>query len=353
MKSILGLAVCLLIAPMLWAAGGDEPHSAKLKCAEIQPLNTPNFLELAEATAELDRQLCKSFLAPFPDISEAERLRALREFIDLAEIKARRIGKVLPLNDLSEPFSDLRRTIDTGDINRLSLPTLTVARKDFHTYQVSFNDPAHDMTFQRDDNEKCQQGFGKTCLALFDEYAAALNQYKNSYKKLTTDEAIGTLKRLSANWREFLSEARAQTTLDLIVTTRWQSKHFQKDYLVGPPSKQYFFFHPSLVYEHLAKAPDGFQTEPGIALELVGINWWEKGNSPLYYPFGASFTTTFIDRPVTDDFGWGLMVHVDNRFSIGWANYGGDDSIYVSADLLNLFNDKRKLFSEYRDVMVD
>lgn len=169
-----------------------------------------------------------------------------------------------------------------------------------------------------------------------------------------SDRTLDLIDDLSEDWRRFLQTARSQTLFDLGFNTRLEAEHFQQGYLVGPPSRQWFFLHPSIVYEHLAEASDGFETKPGIALEIIGVNYWRKEESPISLPFGVSLASSFVDRPDTDDVGISVMFHFDNRYSLGVSQYGsGETGIYFTVDLLNAVNDKREVFEAYKQSMFD
>lgn len=79
------------------------------------------------------------------------------------------------------------------------------------------------------------------------------------------------------------------TTLDLIVTSLFESKHMQTGYIVGPPKKQWFAIHPNMVLQYHEGAAKGDQFKLGTSLEWLGVNWW--GESPIGIPFGASIMT--------------------------------------------------------------
>lgn len=360
MKRSLFALLLVSVCRLGFASEDVTQSTVGIQCEGSLPVNVPNFGKLAEASATINRDLCEAIFNPLGEGSRAELVateaqwrETLLNFAETSRTQALRIAKVVSIEHFDRPFVHLREKLSQGDINSLALPGFSVDRGVDGSFMFHFSDRAESARIPMAHNEACQDQFQVTCGELLQEYRRAFIQYKRAYSRMTADRTLDQIDDLSEDWREFLATARSQTLLDLGLTTKRESDHFKQGYLVGPPGRQWFFLHPNIVYEHLSTAADGFETEPGVGLEVVGINWWEKGNSPIYYPFGVSLTTTFIDRPDTNDLGVGLMFHINNRFSIGWANYSGDDSIYVSADLLSLFNDKREVFGEYRGRMVE
>ena len=43
------------------------------------------------------------------------------------------------------------------------------------------------------------------------------------------------------------------------------------------------------------------------------------------------------------------MLHFDNHYAIGWADHGDEDSVYVTLDLLKLFEEKKQQYQAYLD----
>ena len=80
----------------------------------------------------------------------------------------------------------------------------------------------------------------------------------------------------------------------------------------------------------------------GLAVEWLGINFWD-----WKVPFGISYTTTYVDRAGFDDKGKGIMIHINNHYAIGWAEHGDEDTVYVTIDLLKLFERKQQQYQSY------
>jgi hypothetical protein len=132
-------------------------------------------------------------------------------------------------------------------------------------------------------------------------------------------------------------------------TTYMEHDHISQNRLVGPMPRQWFVIHPSLVVENVSNADDGDELAPAIAMEWIGINWWDKETSPIGYPIGVSLSSVYSDRSSAEDIGHGLMFHFDNSFSLGITDHDGDTGIYVTVDVLNLLAEKKQRINHYKD----
>ncbi len=190
-----------------------------------------------------------------------------------------------------------------------------------------------------------------TCEDLFEALTIAINEYKEPYFKASTKDFSGRTGINYAHWERYLEESRPQTMLDTVFTTWIEQKHYRVDKHVGAIERQWFLAHPSIVFDYASAAPDGDQLNGALAVEWVGINWWDKESSPINYPFGISFVSVYSDMPEVDDLGIGVMFNFNNSISIGWADHDGDSSVFVTVDFLNLFTEKKKQWKDYKEVI--
>jgi hypothetical protein len=161
-------------------------------------------------------------------------------------------------------------------------------------------------------------------------------------------EVASRLDETAAEWDEFLTSGRSQTPLDLMLTTMLERRHLRREYLVGPPIRQWSLLHPGLVVERVSDAAPGHQLGLSVAVEWIGVNWWSE-RSPLFgVPFGVSLTTVISNRLGTSSVGHGVSLHFDNRYSLGWSNRDGVDGYFLSIDLLKLVDDRRRRLERYR-----
>jgi hypothetical protein len=70
-------------------------------------------------------------------------------------------------------------------------------------------------------------------------------------------------------------------------------------------------------------------------------------------PFGVSIASVYADRPDFESVGHGLVIHLNNKYSLGWASRSGDNSFYLSLDLLKFIEDRQKQFVRYKENMIN
>ncbi len=195
-----------------------------------------------------------------------------------------------------------------------------------------------------DNHDDCNKvnNANKNCVQVFEDFKVAFNVYRKAYDQVVISSNKQLLDSLNRDWDRFLDISKSQTGLEVWLTTLWHSKHFKKDRIVGPPSSQIIALHPQLVYEYVDGAVDGDNAEFGVAVEWLGINFWNKK-----MPFGFSVASVYTDRVSVADIRTGVMLHLDNKYSIGWGYRDGENSVYFSLDLLTLFQSKRQQYDRY------
>lgn len=166
-------------------------------------------------------------------------------------------------------------------------------------------------------------------------------------KPLVLAEKVITLK--DEQWTQYIEESRSQTLLDIAFTTfAYEFKYSkQPDVFSSPPRVQWFFMHPSVTIENVSNAIDGDESKEALALEVLGFNYWQ--DACFGYACGASLIVNYADRNGIDDRGWGLMFHVENSYSFGVTKHGGETGIFITVDLLKLFQDKKSAFKQYEE----
>ncbi|HKK06684.1 MAG TPA: hypothetical protein VKA50_12640 [Gammaproteobacteria bacterium] len=333
------------------AAGATDGFA--LECKNLEGVETTHFKALNREAMKVNKALCRSLLSTDPGVSDQQQRILLREFADVAQQEAAKIADVVPIQNFAKPFEGLKTTVAQGDIYSKHLPSFNVEPSPANDTEFIFYfaDIARRASFKVADNGKCLVKYSEPCNKLFDEYGKVFDQYKSSYTKLTAHQTLEKLDRLSLQWDTYLEQARSQTTLDLLLTTAMESRHFKQGHLVGPPARQWSTLHPSLVYEHFSKAKGDEKYKVGVAIEWFGVNWWNKTSSPLGIPFGVSLASTYNDWGDSPSAGHGLMFHFDNRYSVGWSRRDGENSVYVSIDLMNAIADKKQQFDEYKSRM--
>jgi len=192
-------------------------------------------------------------------------------------------------------------------------------------------------------HEKCSNLLPeKNCIDVFNELKSAFNAYRSPYDNFISINNTTLINKLSSDWDRFLDISKSQTAFEVYLTTLFQKSHFKKDHLVGPPKYQVIALHPQFIYESLGDAEGGERLETGIALEWFGINFWDTKT-----PFGISLARVYVDRQSATPYGNSIMLHFDNQYTIGIADHDGDESVFVTIDLLKLIEDKKTNLQQY------
>ncbi|MCG7964462.1 MAG: hypothetical protein N0E54_17305, partial [Candidatus Thiodiazotropha taylori] len=201
--------------------------------------------------------------------------------------------------------------------------------------------PIHSGECKLQDEPQCEE--------LISSLEVAINQYVKPYNHLSGKRLSELAGKLESEWGGYFEKSRPQTLLDSMFTTFMEQSYFSQNRLLGPMSRQWFAIHPSLVIENVGNAIDGDELAPALAIEWIGVNWWDKKTSAVGYPIGISLSSVYSDRSSAKDIGHGLMFHFDNSFSLGITNHDGETGFYVTVDVLNIFAKKKQRINHYKD----
>jgi hypothetical protein len=150
---------------------------------------------------------------------------------------------------------------------------------------------------------------------------------------------------LRGRWWSYFRDTRTQYPWELLVNASCFKRRARKEPGVAfhePPEQQVILVHPGLAFEYLHAAPDGEQFKPAASVEVIGFNRWHwKGESPAG-AWGASLVANYADVAALRDWRLGLGVHVRHRYTFGATHQSGDTGYFASADLAQLFTEKRK-----------
>ena len=195
--------------------------------------------------------------------------------------------------------------------------------------------------------EACVSMGFSNCVDALNDLKLAIEPYSYFIKEGHTSNVVKTLNQLNREWDKFSEISRHQTFLDKWLTTEIYHDKFSGSDWATPPKYQYFLLHPSLVLDHFSSAEDGSKSEVGLAIEWIGINKW-NGKIPI----GVSLASVYADRSTGEKTGHGLMFHINNRYSIGFAKRGdGDNSVYINLNFLNWGNKQQDKYRTYKDRM--
>ncbi|MEO1245636.1 MAG: hypothetical protein AAFX56_08110 [Pseudomonadota bacterium] len=190
----------------------------------------------------------------------------------------------------------------------------------------------------------CERVARTACGAVTDEFIRYYTLAQNAYASLAVAVVIQEISALRQQWEPFLDTMRGQTALELAVNG-WVYKNRETADFSAPPSKQWILLHPVLLVENVNAAIDGQNTQEAIGVELLGLNWWQQDS--WYVPSGGSVLAVYSDRQDVNDWGYGVALHFKSVYTIGYTHRSGDDGVFVSLDLLKLFQNKNAAFKAY------
>ncbi|MGI2258317.1 hypothetical protein [Shewanella sp. GXUN23E] len=153
------------------------------------------------------------------------------------------------------------------------------------------------------------------------------------------------LKTLEQNWNQFFEESKSQTIWELAVNGALFQDEVKANEFAPPPDWQLVLLHPTVVIEDVRGALDGDQLKEALMVEVIGADWWQQDD--WYLPSGASLVATYSDRSGVDDWGYGLALHFDSKFTLGASNHGGDVGVFITVDLLKLLQSKQSTLESY------
>lgn len=335
-------------------ARADDPPTVSCKFSEPD-LDSDFFPDIQKRARALnvDPDLCLAFISGDATNFESVQQERYRGFGVSAKASLRDVLSGPQFENWERPFDDWIQRMTFSDFANKDIASFSaispITGEFASQFLFFFSDTSKTGILKDPGDATCSiKGRKVSCLDILEDLEVAINDYNVSYREHTLNRTGEILDGLSSEWDDFLTNGRSQTLLDLAVTTYFERKHFRKPYLVGPPKRQWSVLHPSLVIEHASDAMSGDKDEMTVAVEWIGVNWWGDA-SPFGIPFGVSLASVYADRPNVDSVGHGLMLHFDNRYSLGWASRSGDNSFYFSLDLLKFVEDKKTQFQRYKD----
>jgi hypothetical protein len=186
---------------------------------------------------------------------------------------------------------------------------------------------------------------GARCRDVLNEFARLFNEAQSFYSLYSAIKTKYQLKSVMKQWDNYLESSRSQTPLELLVNGYFYKKH-EASYFKPPPNGQLIVLHPGLVIEDVNGAIDGENTKQSLMVEVIGYNWWQQDT--WYLPSGFSYTRIYTDRAGVKDWGDGVSLHFRSQFTLGYSKHKDEEGIFISVDLLKLFEDKQKVFEEYK-----
>ncbi len=328
------------------AALGSSPVSADATCENFDD-EPAQFKALYQQARELGRSICLSFgQGNVPDALE-------QQFVAFAQAANESTQAAFSATDFSDKMQTQMQhfaALAAAGINKKKLPSfITISDPQSFGEAIFFHFTDWDMQgIARLDDGGCEQSGGASCQELFESLHTAIEQYKKPFVNLSGEDLSRLAQELMTEWDRYFEQARAQTLLDAVLTTAMSQDHLAQSRLVGPMEKQWFALHPSIVIENVSGAVDGDELAEALAIEWIGVNWWDGDSSPIGYPFGISLVSVYSDRVEVEEVGHGLMFHFGNSMSIGVTDHDGDTGVAVTVDVLSLMAKKKQHWESYK-----
>jgi len=353
MKYIVEVVLLALVASVnvqaLEQTGGKN---IRFECKMDDAEDSKYFPGIQKNAREINQQICDVILVPtrksIKDDFPRDEVAAFGSLVK--ERATARFGNV-ELDNLPEQLNYFKTTLTTG----AALPSFVIKpnpqgpREPIKYFYFFAGNQNQEGNLTLANNEKCltDETLNAECNVVLDQLVEAIYPYQRNQNAFTAYETRVKLNALAKDWDAYFDGARAQTFADIVVTTFLEENHFSKDYLVGPPERQWFVLHPNVVLESVNAAPDGDNLTAALSIEWIGVNWWQ--DTVIGVPFGVSLASVYSDRPGVNDVGHGATFYFDNKYMIGYANHGGDHGFYISMDLLKLFENEKEQAERYRN----
>jgi uncharacterized protein YlbG (UPF0298 family) len=308
------------IVAICWSLSVQSTESALCK----QALTKPIYLHLVGNEAEKAKsQICAAEDQIDMNIAYIDFLNNIRGWFD-------QFGG---FKDGMYVVDSLKRQITIAN------PSVTVDLNFSDNLQVGID------TFKPDNESKCiQVSHAINCVEVLEEFIQLHVEIQNLQAETERLKTLKLLKKLRADWKPFLENMKGQTGLELLINR--QAYKNDSDTFSGPPSSQWIVLHPTVLIENVASAADGENTQEAIGIEIIGMNWWKQDK--WYIPSGASVLAVYSDRTDIKDVGYGVALHFLSNYTLGYTNHSGEDGIFVSMDVIKLFQDKKKVFESYK-----
>lgn len=272
-----------------------------------------------------------------------------RAYVEFAMEAARQVADTFGETDFSEPLQQqMEHFIELAEkgVNRKTLPPIEVRESTelfSSTLLVGFVDWNERAEVDAETSE-CEPA---DCATLLNALAIAINQYQYPYARLEGARLGEYGKELSLQWIRYAETSRAQTLWDITFTSFMENRRLARGPLSGPMARQYFIVHPSLILEYVDEVDPQEKLAQALAIEWLGINWWDSESSPLGIPVGVSVASVYSSRVSTEDIGHGVLFHFFNNVSLGVTSRKGKLGAVLTLDLLSLIARGEERSSRY------
>lgn len=335
------VAIVLLLTFPSGAADEAQEGEWKQQCDNIKELKSVFFQRLAQKIIK-SKQLFCNFKISNDDLY-------INDFIDVFELLLPYTGEPAAISDASVK---LQRLINAGQFPQVIFEAsdvdllLNMVPLQLLNQEVKNNSIVPQASLLNACNSRANSiKAGSSCNDVLKEFQLLYGEAQSFYSLYTAIKTKYQLKAVMKQWDDYLDSSRSQTPLELLVNGYFYKKkeasHFQP-----PPSGQFILLHPALVIEDVNSAADGENTKQSLIIDVIGYDWWVQDS--WYLPSGFSYSRIYSDRAGVKDWGDGISLHFRSQFTLGYSKHKDEEGVYISVDLLKLFEDKKKVFEEYK-----
>lgn len=322
--------------------------SAEGICSNANKEEPQLFINIYKASLQLSEHLCGMEKLDGATLSNDAYIDEWGEVVIKETLKLKEAGIFF-----SDHVSLLKQAIKRGELPKLATAKTGSSPGDRGYLFFISNDDNSYSNFDRETNKRCKElQYKLECIKVLDQLSIAINVYQVDIVKNQYDKTYAILKEYDQSWTDYFNKARSQMLWEHMINSGLYRSEVTQNKFVKPPNYQVTFAHPSIALEYAEDAIDGEQYKNALALEWIGINYWNKDNF-LGYPFGVSYTHIYSDRQGVNDNRSGWLLHLNNRYSIGYSDDGNLRSIFVSLDLFKLFEDKNQKLDRFKDYYRD
>ena len=218
-------------------------------------------------------------------------------------------------------------------------------------FLISYGDDIRSVCPDEDFSDECQMALRSAGQLV--RHVRLVEQVLDVETRRRLSEIHGQLVELETQWDYYYYEARSQFWWEFIANNAIFDPPDRQ--FSAPPDGQLILLHPRAAVEYVDEddSVDESYNLVGI-VELVGYNRlrWKKGGPYSKWPLGISAIASFVPGTSGDNWGYGLMIHVKNNYSLGATRRdtgaGNETTWLFSVDLNKLFLEKseeaKKLF---------
>jgi len=319
------LTLCL--APLnAFAAAPECGTDVECVCTQEKMPDATYFPEIRNRVIDIRRMLC---------LDRSPREEIYRSFSSFAlTFNGQWFRKYGGFKDSRDPLQEvLDIAEETIEGEKYLVAALSLIAGGVIEVRGEFFEPASPIS--------CPEQDCRSVLQEFEQY------YGHAQTTLASAGAINALNRISrlgGQWDQYLEQSRSQTPLELAFNS-WNFQRRQTTEFSSPPRWQAILLHPALVIENVEDAVEGEKTEEALMIELIGMNRWKAAK--WYQPTGGSIVAVYADRVDTDDVGYGIALHFNSTYTIGYTERDGKPGFFVSLDLLKPLQNGTNIISKY------